>query len=77
MNQIEGFLEDYLNYINSRGEINKKKIEDTTIKIFQTQDRFLKEIKTNFGVIDKQKEAEQAIKSLRQKGSAIAYTRDF
>ena len=77
MNQIKGFLEDYLNYTNSRGEINKKKIEDTIIKIFQIQDRFLKEIKTNFRVIDKQKEVEQAIKSLRQKGLATAYTRDF
>ena len=77
MHWIEGFLEDYLNYTNSKGEINEKKIEDTTIKIFQTWDGFLEEIKTNFGVIDEHKEAERAIESLRQKGSATAYTRDF
>ena len=77
MNWIEGFLEDYLNCTNSRGEINEKKMEDTTIKIFQTWDGFLEEIKTNFGVMDEQKEAERAIESLRQKGSATAYTRDF
>jgi hypothetical protein len=77
MNWIEGFLEDYLNLTNSKGEINHSKMEDTTIRIFATWKGFVNEIKANFGVTDERREAERAIESLRQKGSATAYTRDF
>jgi hypothetical protein len=77
MNWIEGFLEDYLNLTNTKGEINHSKMEDTTIKIFATWKGFVDEIKANFGVTDERKEAERAIESLKQRGSATAYTRDF
>ena len=36
MQWIEGFLEDYLTLTNKQGEINHKKMEDTTVKIFKT-----------------------------------------
>jgi hypothetical protein len=74
---IEGFLEDYLQNTNALGEIKEDKMEDTTVKIFKTWNGFLEEIKVNFGVMDERKEAERAIESLRQKGSATSYTRDF
>lgn len=77
MNWIEGFLDDYLNLTNAKGGINHDKMEDTTIRIFETWDGFVSEIKANFGVTDERREAERAIESLRQKGSATSYTRDF
>ena len=77
MHWIEGFLEDYLKNTNKKGEIIEDQMEDTTVKIFQTWDGFLNEIRANFGVMDERKEAERAIESLRQKGSATAYTREF
>ena len=77
MNWIEGFLEDYLENTNEEGQINLRKMEATTIKIFQTWDGFLQEIRANFGIMDERREAERAIESLKQKGSAVSYTRDF
>jgi hypothetical protein len=74
---IEGFLEDYLIHTNPKGEMDTRKMEDTTLKIFGSWDGFIEEIKKNFGVADERREAERAIESLRQKGSATAYTRDF
>jgi hypothetical protein len=77
MHWIEGFLEDYLKHTNDKGVIKEDKMEDTTVKIFKTWNGFLEEIKVNFGVMDERKEAERAIESLRQKGSATSYTREF
>lgn len=76
MNWIEGFLDDYLNCTNGTGSINDS-MEETTKKIFGSWDGFLEEIKINFGVMDEKREAQRAIESLKQKGSATAYTRDF
>ena len=65
LNWIEGFLEDYLVWSNKNKVINKWKAKDTTIKIFDTWEGFVTEIKANFGVMDKRKEAERAIEALR------------
>jgi hypothetical protein len=73
---VEGFLADYLDNVEESGRINGD-MDDTTKTIFGSWDGFLQEIKSNFGVMDEQREAERAIESLRQKGSATAYTREF
>lgn len=77
MNWIEGFLDDYLTNTNREGKLDIGTMEETTMKIFGTWNGFIGELKANFGVMDERKEAERAIESLRQKGSATAYTREF
>ena len=57
--------------------INEWKAEDTIIKIFGTWEGFVTKIKANFGIMNECKKAKRAIKALRQKRSATAYTRNF
>ena len=52
-------------------------IEDHTQEIFGSWVGFLKRLKAAFGVLDEQQEAVRSIQLLRQKGSTVAYTRDF
>jgi Retrotransposon gag protein/Zinc knuckle len=76
MNWVEGFLEDYLTHTNKEG-IFFNNMQKETLVLFQTWEGFLNGLRANFGVMDERAEAERAIESLRQKGSATAYTRDF
>ena len=65
LNWIKGFLENYLMWSDKNKIINKRKAENTTIKIFSTWEGFVMKIKANFEVMNERKEAEQAIKALR------------
>ena len=76
MNQIKGFLEDYLIKTNKAGTLFNN-IKATTFTIFRIQEGFIEELKANFSVIDKKTKVERVIKALRQKGSATAYTKEF
>ena len=52
-------------------------MENYTQEIFESWAGFLKQVKVAFGVLDEQQEAICAIQLLQQKGSTVAYTRDF
>ena len=52
-------------------------IKDYTQEIFGSWAGFLKRVKAAFGVLNEQQEAVWAIQLLQQKGSIVAYTRDF
>ena len=50
---------------DKNGVINKQKAKDIIIKIFGTWERFVIEIKVNFGIMNECKKAKWAIKALR------------
>ena len=57
MNQIEGFLEDYLIKTN-KARILFNNIKAIIFTIFQIQEGFIEELKANFSIIDKKAEVE-------------------
>jgi len=52
-------------------------MKDYTQEIFGSWAGFLKRVKAAFGVLNEQQEAVWAIQLLQQKGSIVAYTREF
>jgi hypothetical protein len=69
-------LEEYLTKRDKYRRVMSN-MSDTALEIFKSWSGFTKHIKAAFEVLNKQQEAELAIIALKQKGSAVAYTREF
>jgi hypothetical protein len=52
-------------------------MSDNVLEIFKLWGGFTKHIKAAFGVLNEQQETELAIIALKQKGSIVAYTKEF
>jgi hypothetical protein len=76
LNWIEGFVVDYMKHANPKGQCTTA-MQQGTIEIFGTYKGFVKRIKATFGEIDEERQAERAVQTLRQRGSAATYTAEF
>jgi hypothetical protein len=76
LNWIEGFVVDYMKNTNERGATTTA-MRQETINMFGSYQAFIKALQATFGPIDEERQAERAIQSLRQRGSASTYTAEF
>jgi hypothetical protein len=69
---IQPHLEDYLEHI---GKAEDRK--DSTNRIFRTDDSMFNEIRSTFGQMNEQQEAERALLKIHQQSSAAKYKAEF
>jgi hypothetical protein len=73
---VQPFLEDFLGNRAANGGVSTAMKEETK-EIFRTFKGFKQKIASVFGDIDPKRNAERALRSLRQTGSAVNYTAQF
>jgi hypothetical protein len=73
---VQPFLEDFLGNRAANGGVSSAMKEETK-EIFRTFRGFKEKLTSVFGDIDPRRNAERALRSLRQTGSAVNYTAQF
>jgi len=73
----EGFILDYQEHTNQLEQINFNVILANTCQIFSTWQGFIGHISAGFETLDEKGDAVRSLEGLRQKGLAMAYTREF